>query len=89
MLSEDCNFTLAARKPEEAFYPLRKRLTEPSGRRLPPVPSSATSDPTQGPEHLQRAKNFTKNLILLIFKYIKYFTEIHDTPPSPPTVVTL
>lgn len=47
------------------------------------MPSSATADPTQGPEHLQRAGNFTKNLILLIFKYIKYFTEIHDTPPSP------
>lgn len=68
----------------------QERSTEPSGRRLPPTPGSATSDPTQSPEQLQRTGNFTKSLILLIFKYIKYFTEIHGTPPSPPpTVVTL
>lgn len=50
---------------------------------LPPPPDSTTADPTQGPEQLQRTGNFTKNLILLIFKYIKYFTEIHGMPPSP------
>lgn len=68
----------------------QERSTEPLSRRLPPVPPSDTSDPTLNPEHLQRTRNFTKSLILLIFKYIKYFTEIHGTPPTlTPTVVTL
>lgn len=50
---------------------------------LSAAPGYATSDPTQSPEQLQRTGHFTKSLILLIFKYIKYFTEIHGTPPLP------
>lgn len=42
-----------------------KEVYRTPGRGLPPPPGSATSDPTQGPEQLQRTGNFTKSLIFI------------------------